>query len=766
LVATNRPYKVVGTRPVRPDGIDKVTGRAVYGPDIRLPGMLYGRVLRSPHAHANIKRVDTSKAEALPGVLAVVVNADFPRQMDGVIDLGEGAANPKWMLDNVLASDKVLYRGHAIAAVAATDAHIAEDALSLIEVEYEVLTPVVDVQDAMLENAPLLHDGMTTAEVGGMFDPSPPPASNAAPGKLSNIAKHVQFSKGDIAAGFAAADVVMEYEFDTGTYHQGYIEPHNGTAMWNQDDQVTLWLSTQGTFPVREQMALLLGLPVSRIKVVPLEIGGGFGGKIPVYMEPAAAMLSKKTGRPVKMIMTRAEVFEGTGPTSATHSRVKIGAKKDGTITAMDAHIAYEAGAYPGSPFAAGAMTAFGPYDIENGFVEAWDVVVNKPKVAAYRAPGAPAAEFAVESVLDEIARALDMDPLELRLKNAAKEGTRRVDGAVFGVIGNETVMNTIKESEHYRSELSGPNRGRGVGMGFWFNVGFESSAYANVNADGTVALVLGSADIGGTRASIAMQFAEAMGMPYEDVKPSVVDTDSIGYTMVTGGSRTAFAGGWAAYEAAMDVRRQLEERAARIWSCDRSQVQYGEDAIVRGPDGKQMTFKEIAGQLPHTGGMIQGRADVSPDTAGPAFACHCVDVEVDPETGKVEVLRYTAAQDVGTAIHPSYVEGQMQGGAQQGIGMALSEEYVYNPEGRMVNSTLLDYRMMTALDLPMIEAILVEVPNPGHPYGVRGVGEVPIVPPLATIANAIRDAVGIRVTQLPASPTRLLEQLMAKNGK
>ena len=757
MVTTDKPdYKVVGTRPIRPDGADKVTGRAEYGADYHAANLLHGRVLRSPHAHAKVLSIDTSKARALEGVRSVITNADFPQASDEVVDMGEGAAtSARWLLDNVLASDKVLYRGHPVAAVAATDAHIAEDALDLIEVEYEVLEPVLDVIEAMDDNAPLLHEILRTQEVAGMFDPP-----GGLGDKPTNIAKHAMFEAGDVDAGFADADVIIEREFRTSMAHQGYIEPHNGSAFYNRDGHLTVWTSTQGSFGIRDMTATLMDMPISSVTCVPMEIGGGFGGKIPVYLEPLAAMMSKQTGRPVKLVMTRQAVLEATGPTSGTVVRAKIGAKNDGTITAASVWLAFEAGGYPGSPFTAGAMCALGPYEIENAVVEGFDVVVNKPKVSAYRAPGAPQTEFAVESVIDELAERLEMDPMDLRQKNAAKEGTRRVDGAVFGVIGNETVMDVVKNSDHYRSELQGENRGRGVAIGFWFNVGFESSAYANVNSDGTVSLVLGSVDIGGTRASLAMQLAETLGIAGDDVKPHVVDTDSIGFTGVTGGSRTTFAGGWACYEAAMDIRRQMEERASQIWEVDRDSVSYGDDGVISGPeDGQSLTFRELAGQLPATGGLIQGQADVSPLTSGPAFAGHIVDVEVDPETGKVDVLRYTAVQDVGTAIHPSYVEGQMQGGVSQGVGMALTEEYFYSEDGTMLNSSLLDYRMPTALDLPMIETVLVEVPNPGHPYGVRGVGEVPIVPPLAAVANAVSAALGQRMTTLPLSPRQILEE-------
>ena len=757
MTTAEREYKVIGTRPVRPDGLDKVTGRAEFGPDVRLQGMLFGRVKRSPHAHAHIKRIDASKALALDGVRAVVTNADFPEMEDAVAELGETISTFKWVRDNVLASDKALYRGHAVAAVCATDPHIAEDALDLIEVEYEPLPPVLNVHDAMAAGAPQLHDEMHTNEMIARFVAGPEYGD-----ERSNIASHLRFEEGDVEAGFAESDVVIEREFETAMTHQGYIEPQNGTAFWSRDDELTVWVSTQGAFSVREQLSHLLELPLASVKVIPMEIGGGFGGKLPVYMEPLAALLSRQTGRPVKMSMTREEVFIGTGPTSATYVRAKIGAKRDGTLVAAEAYLAFEAGAYPGSPVGAGASCMFASYDIPNQMADAYDVVTNKPKVQAYRAPGSPQGTFAMESLLDELAERLEMDPMELRRKNASREGTRGTTGVAFGRIGAEEVMDAAVESPHYRSELSGENRGRGVAVGFWFNAGMESSAYAAANADGTVNLVLGSVDIGGQRAALAMQFAETMGIAYDEVKPQVVDTDSVGFTHVTGGSRTTFASGWAVYEAALDLRRRLEERAAEIWEVDRDQVSYEQgDATIRGPDGKQVAFKELCEQLPGSGGMLQGSADVAPTTVGPAFACHIVDVEVDPETGKVDVLRYTAVQDVGTAIHPAYVEGQIQGGAAQGIGMALNEEYVYDDEGRMVNSSLLDYRMPTTLDLPNIETIIVEVPNPGHPYGVRGVGEVPIVPPLAAVANAIHDAIGVRVQKLPASPTALLEELL-----
>jgi len=746
---STQQYSVIGTRPIRHDGADKVTGRAVYGADVQLNGLLHGAILRSPHAHARIKRIDTSKAAALPGVRAIVTADDFPEGPDRIVDLGEGATPLSYIRGNVMAKGKVLYRGHAIAGVAATNAHIAEEAAGLIEVEYEPLPCVLTAPDAMKDGAPLLHEDLHTSELGAKTD------------RASNVAEHFRHTKGDIEKGFAAADVIVEREFHTATVHQGYIEPHNTTALWNNDGRVLIWCSTQGSFVVRDTTACILELPVSQVKVTPTEIGGGFGGKIPVYLDPVAALLSKKTGRPVKILMSRKDVFEASGPTPGSYIKVKIGVTKDGKITAAQGYLAYEAGAYPGAMTGPGAMCVFAAYDIANMMVDGYDVVVNKPSTAAYRAPGATNAAFATETVMDEIADKLGIDPIDLRLKNAAKEGTQRVDGPKFKKIGCIEVLEAMKNHPHYKAPLEGTNRGRGVAIGYWFNVGLPSSCTLSVNADGTVNLVEGSTDIGGTRTSIAMQAAEVLGIPAEQVHPTVVDTDSVGFTAVTGGSRTTFATGMAAYEAAQDVMRQMKERAAKLWEtqADKVDVKSG----VFSSNGHSMSFAELAGRLGETGGPILGRGAVNPRGVGGSFAGAIADVEVDVETGKVTVLRFTSVQDAGRAIHPSYVEGQMQGGSVQGIGWALSEEYYMSADGAMMNSSLLDYRMPTSLDLPMIDTQIVEVPNPGHPFGVRGVGEANIVPPPAALANAIAHAAGVRLRTLPMKPSTVMEAIWSK---
>ena len=748
-------FKVVGTRPVRHDGTDKVTGRAVYGADIQLPGLVHGKILRSPHAHARIKSIDTVRAAAHPGVLAVVTHADLPWTDDRLMEVGEDQVmSLRYLSTAVLADDKALHKGHPVAAVAASNPHAAEEALDLIEVEYEVLPSVTNVEDAMRPGAPVLHEDITAPEGLGF---------EAESG--SNVAGHAQQALGDAEAAFAEADVVVEREFRTKMVHQGYIEPQTCTALWGQDGRLTIWNSSQGQFGMRDQICRVLDVPVSEVKVVPLEIGGGFGGKLRAYLEPVAALLSKKTGHPVKITMSRADVLEATGPTSGSYTKIKVGATKHGKLIAGKALIAFESGAYPGSSHNGAATSMFSPYEIDNIHLDSYDVVNNMPSTAAYRAPGAPIGAFAGESVIDEIAEKLGIDPVELRLKNAAREGTRMANGVMHPCIGAVEMMEAVHEHPHYNEPLADEHTGRGVAFGSWGNGAGPACVIANLQTNGKFSLVEGSVDIGGTRTAVSQQFAEVLGIPVEDIMPQIGDTDSIGYTSNTGGSSVAFKSGYAAYEAAHDVKRQLIERAARVWETDAENVRYDEGTLSHVSDPElSMSYKEVAETANATGGPIVGRANVTSTGAARAYAAMIVDVRVDPDTGKTDVVRCTAFQDAGIAIHPSYVEGQIQGGAAQGIGWALNEEYNMAEDGHMNNTSLLDYRMPTALDLPMIEAVIVEVPNPGHPFGIRGVGEAGIVPPLAAMANAVYRATGVRMTDLPMSPPAIAASL-ARNG-
>ena len=754
----SQQYRVVGTRPIRHDGVDKVIGAAKYGADTQLSGMVHGKILRSPHAHARIRSINTEKAEAMPGVVAVATSKDFPIIEDQIIDFTEAQGSVRQMAEHVMAADKVLYKGHALAAIAAVNPHVAQEALALIEVDYEVLPTVLTLHDAIKDDAPILHDTLTTmfrVDRGSRGEDT---------GVKGNIAGHIQHKLGDIEKGFAEADVIVEREFETQTVHQGYIEPHASTAVWAADGRVTIWTCTQGAFAIRASTAAIMAIPESSVKVVPTEIGGGFGAKITTYLEPVAAVLSKKSGKPVRIVMDRKEVFEGTGPTSATHTRCKIGATKAGKITAAQLYMAYEAGAYPGSPVGGGAMAATGPYNIENLLIDGYDIVCNKQKVQAYRAPGQPQGCFAVEPVIDELAEKLGIDPMDFRLMNVSKEGDRMATGVPHAILGCREMEEDMKSHAHYNAPLNGPNQGRGVAVGFRWQGGQASSATINVNSNGTINLITGSVDIGGTRTAVAMQAAEVLGLRAEDVAPTVADTDVIGYTATTGGSRTAFDTGLAAITAAEEVKRQMVSRAALIWEVQEEDIAFQDATFVclKNP-ADRLTFKELAGRLMRTGGPITCSAMSNTGGVGPIIAGNIIDVEVDPETGKVDILRCTAFIDAGKAVHPSYVEGQMQGGTVQGIGWALNEEYFYSDDGTMNNSSFLDYRMPTALDLPMIDTVITEVPNPRHPYGLRGVGEAPIIPPLAAVANAIHNAVGVRIRKLPITPGAILEALEAE---
>jgi CO/xanthine dehydrogenase Mo-binding subunit len=736
--------KWIGKRTPRPDGADKVTGRAAYAADTTMPGMIWGKVLRSPHPHARIKSIDTSKAEKLPGVKAVVTSKDI---VDFPIEKGPlmlGIQDMRWMCRNVMARERALFHGHPVAAVAADTQAIAAEACKLIKVDYEVLPFVIDVDEARKDGAPTLFDHIK-------FD-----------GKPSNIAGTLEHKLGDVEAGFREADVIVERSFKTEAVHQGYIEPHACLVSY-ADGKVTVWSSSQGQFMVRAMCAHLSGIAQSDIRAIPAEIGGGFGGKTIVYLEPVALMLSKKSGRPVKMQMSREEVMRASGPTSGSSSTVKIGARKDGTIVAGQGTWYLQAGAFPGSPIRGAAGCAFAPYNIPNVLSRGFDVVSNRSKVAAYRAPGAPIGAFSVESVLDELAEKLKMDPIQLRLKNAAKQGVKAAYGPVFPVIGYEETLRQALASGHYKAPL-GPNQGRGVASGYWFNAGGESSAHVNITEDGNVVVMTGHPDIGGSRASTANIAAELLGIHPSRINVLIGDTASVGFSNLTGGSRVTFASAMVVTQSAEIVIKQLCARAAKLWKIDPDAVTwdngYAKPAGDNAGKFEPLSLKQIAAKAPETGGPIGAGVQLNTMGAEGGFSTHIADVEVDRATGKVKVIRMTCFQDVGRAIHPGYVEGQMQGGMAQAIGWALTEEYIYNKRGQVDNPGFLDYRMPVCSDLPMLECGIIEIPNPKHPQGVKGVGEVPLVPGMAAVRNAVYNAIGIRFDHLPMSPPKVLDAL------
>ena len=757
------PYRVIGTRASRLDGLDKVTGAAKFGADINLPGMLHGKMLTSPYAHARIRDIDTSKAEAFPGVKAILTAKDFPifEDQKNIDFFAEQFRGARIMAEHFIAREKVLYVGHPVAAIAAIDPHVAEEAANLIKVDYEILPAVLSIQEAVKEDAPLVHEGLTTV----LRDR---PNGKEDSGKKSNVAGHSQLIRGNIAKGFEEAQVVVEREFSTKAVHPGYIEPFSSTAQWNRDGHVTIWTTTQGTFDVREGTATIIGIPESMLKVIAMECGGGFGGKGPNTnpLNPMAAILSRKTGLPVKMVMSRKETFESTCPAAATQIWIKLGADKNGRITAAQMSLAYQAGAFPGSPVGAGIQNGLAAYKVENIEIDGYDVITNTQKMQSYRAPGQPPATFAVEGVIDELADQLGIDPLEFRLRNAVQEGDRMPNGVMYPRIACVELEEAMKAHPHYSAPIEGPNRGRGISVAARA-IGGEGAtphvATISVNRNGTISLVTGSNDLSGTRTTVAMHAAEILGLEVEDVMSIVGDTDSAGWSGVANGSKITYATGLAAIAAAEQVKTQMASRAALIWEVQPEDVEFmdGIFMCLKNPSDR-INFRDLAGMLMRTGGPITCTGYSFPTgPGGVLFGGNIVDVEVDPETGKVEILRYTTFTDVGRAVHPDFVEGQAQGSTAQGVGWALNEEYFYTQDGTIANSTFLDYRIPTSMDLPMIDTVIVEVPNPGHPFGLRGrAGEIPIVPVIGAVANAISNATGVRMTKGPMTPGTIMEMI------
>ncbi|MBI4233288.1 MAG: xanthine dehydrogenase family protein molybdopterin-binding subunit [Chloroflexi bacterium] len=747
---TTRQYRVIGKPLPKANATDFVTGRAVYSADVSLPGMLYAKVLRSPYAHARIKRIDASKALALEGVKAVITGKDFPTVKPGAtFPLGEVPLSLEGMATLAMAGDKALFHGHAVAAVAATDPFVAEEALDLIEVEYEELPPVLTIDEAVRDNAPLVNGQLLTKDSLGAVIARQP----------SNISLQAEMLRGDVAKGMADAEVMVDETYEIGNAHQGYLEPQACVAKTDPDGKVTVWTATQGSFIVKMQLTSLFGLPQSQVRVIPTEVGGAFGGKVYCIVEPLAVLLAQKTGRPVKLVLSRQEVFLSTGPGAAGRIRVRAGAKRDGTMTALQVEVWLEAGCVAGAPVVPALILAGAPYGkVPNMQLVGYDVLTNKPRVHAYRAPGAPQAYFALEQTIDALARAIGMDLIDFRLKNASEEGAPQASGVPFVRIGMKEVLKKVKESEHWNSPLHGPNRGRGVAAGYWFGSQFISSGTVTLSPDGSAHVLVGSVDITGSRTAFQQIVAEELGLSPEQVTVTQGDTDTSPYTDVSGGSRITYTMSAALYTACQDIITQLKARSARKFGVQPDAIAYA-DGKCWVQDNPQQTasLKDLA--LGPEGALIE-RGSVSKMKPCPVFSAGVADVEVDPETGKVKLLRFTAYQDVGKAINPQRVEAQMQSGAAQGIGWAMHEEYSFNDKGVLLNPTFLDYRMPVALDLPPIGTEMVEVPAPDGPYGARGVGEAPIAHPMAAIANALYSATGIRFSRAPMTPERVLEQL------
>ncbi len=742
--------KVVGRELPRVEIFEKVTGQSVFGADVTPGGkVLYGKMVLSPHAHARITAVRTERAERLPGVRAVVTAADVPAVRYG-----------KFVRDEeYFASTKVRYVGDRIAAVAAVDEETAEEAARLIEVDYEVLPAVTSGLEAMEPDAPLIHDGYADY----WTQPS-------VEDRRGNVCNHKRLLRGDVEAGFAEADRVFEHRFHAPMVHQTYIEPHTALARFDASGRATVWVPTQAQFPLRDAIAEILDMPMTKVRVIPTEIGGGFGGKISPTVEPAAVALARKARAPVRIVMGRGEDFQTTNPRHPFHLRYKTGVKLDGTITAREIEAVLGTGYSSGSGVMisqGAAVRAPGPYRIPNLKIDSYCVYTNTPTCGAYRGPAGPQLAFASESQIDIIARELGIDPAEMRLRNAMEDGDETPAGVPLEDVHVKETVRKAAEALDAAPRAAGANIGRGMAAAHWLVGGMASSAGVKLNEDGTFAILTGLVDLSGASTSLAQIAAEVLGVSLDDVHVRTADTDFAPHSTISAGSQALKSMGGAVLLAARDVKRQIQQVAADKLEADAGDLEVGENKVfVKGSPERSVSLREVGrAALEHQRGPIVSTQSVSRLTPHPAVAAHAAEVEVDPETGHVRVLRYVAVQDVGTAVNPLSVRGQIEGGVMQGLGQALSEACTFT-DGKMDNPNLLDYKIFSALDAPPVEVHLIQHPCATGPLGAKGVGEPPIIPPPAVIANAVHDAVGVRIHDLPVTPEKIVRALKARRAE
>jgi CO/xanthine dehydrogenase Mo-binding subunit len=764
---TTRDVKGVGVSIPRPDGPEKVTGRVQYVADIPAKGLLHAKLLRSPHAHAKIVSIDVSAAKALPGVRAVLTAKDIPHLKKKAPTRAHA----------VLAIDRVVFMGQPVAAVAADELSIAEEALDLIEVEYQVLPASIDPLKAMQPGAPPVADAGTEADTSEALAHSAVAiAKSEAPAKAVNISQQARLQRGDPAAGFAQSDHVLEKTYRVPMVHQGYLEAHAVLAEWDRNGLLTLWASTQGSFNTRSEVADVLGIPENRIRVIPVECGGGFGGKIRALCEPITAVLAQVTKRPVRYVMTRREELEAGMPAPQVIIKLKTGVKRDGTLMALDAETVIDSGAYSGAVLAVSAVFLGSMYKWPSFDVRGFEVLTHKPSVAAYRAPVAPQTIFAIESHMEQIARDLNLDSVEFRMRHLIAPGDPMVNGQPWQSNGARQVLARLAEHPHWKTRKqwiaegkNGKKRGVGLALGGWLGGLQPTGATVRLNPDGTLAVLTGQVDIAGTNISLAQIAASAYGVDTDLVRITTGDTDVAPLTGLSAGSKTIYTVGAAVLQAAEDARRQTFEIAAAELEASVHDLELADGKItVRGMPDKGITLATIGKKgnlyMSKTPPVL-GKANPAFTQQAPGFAAQLARLEVDPDTGEVTIRDFVIVQDVGKAINPLGVEGQMQGGAVQSLGIALTEGLMFDDSGRLTNPSLLDYRKLTAADLPNLETIIVEVPAPAGPFGARGVGEPPIIPAPAAIANAVHDAVGARITQLPLNPERIALAVADGNG-
>ncbi|MCW5849805.1 MAG: xanthine dehydrogenase family protein [Anaerolineae bacterium] len=744
--------QVVGKPQKLLDGRDRVTGRTRFGGDIQLPGLLHIRLVLSPYAHARLERIDASRALQMPGVVAVLTADDLP----------PAARQPRSRAHAMLAHERVLFRGQPVAAVVAATEAQAMDAVDAVEVEYEMLDAAVDPLLAMAKGAPLVWpDGLPgeSEELAAHGAAATGPAE-AAP-ERSNIAATSHLTRGDAAQGFAEADVILERTYRTPIVYQAYVEPHVTLAEPSPlGDGLTVYTATQSVFGVRQTIAGALGIPETSIKIVPLTVGGAFGAKFAVF-QPLVAAVALRLRRPVRLALTRSEDILASTPAPQSIVELKMGAKRDGRLTAMQARMIFDAGCFPGAPASIAALMLGGTYRLPHLAIETVEVLTHKPSVGAYRGPGATQSTLVLEQHMDDLAHQVGLDPIEFRLRNASDEGDPLPNGTPFPQIGLRTILQRLAEHPLWRDRgPAGSGRGVGVAVGGWLG-GLEPAAAAcKMDRDGSLVISVGSVDLNGTNTTMAAIAAETFGVPIEKVRVVTGDSDSAPYAGAAGGSKITYTVGLAVQRAAAEAKQQVLNIAAERLEASADDLEIVQGAVqVRGVPDRKVALKEIGEAFMRFGGVVEpvyGRGRSAQLERAPGFAGVLAEVEVDEATSETRVTRLVIAQDVGFAINPLTVEGQMHGGAAQGVGWGLYERLVYDAGGQLLTASLMDYTVPRAAQTPAMEAVIVEVPSPNGPFGARGVGEPPIIPPGAAVANAVRAATGVRVSELPVTPEAL----------
>jgi CO/xanthine dehydrogenase Mo-binding subunit len=752
-MATTQAYTSIGKRTKRFDSPPKLTGREKFTGDLRFPGMVRARMIGSDYAHARIVSVDASAALDVPGVVAVLTHDDLPvaRSEDGVSPI------------SLFADGEALYVGHPVAIVLAETDEAARDAVDLVQIEYEELPVLIDLEAAAAEDAPKVSHG----GAGAFADEAEMHNADAATGSTDenlppNVSSSIDFERGDIEAGFAEADGIVELTLTSDVVHQGYIEPQVALAVPEQFGRMAVYTSTQGAFYGRQKVSETLGLALDDVKIVPMPVGGGFGGKF-VLIEPLVAALAKAVDRPVLLQFTREEDFLTGNPAPDSKIQIKLGAKKDGTITALDSWILFDSGAASGSPLSICGVLLGGYYKFPNLRIKGYEVQTHRPSSGSYRAPGAQQASFAIESALDELATKLDLDPMEMRLKNCAEEGDLRPNGAEWPKIGLRETLERLREHPIWqeREQRRASGSGIGIAVGGWPGGLEPATAICRLDSDGKLTVMLGSVDLNGTNTTFAQVAAESLGIDADQVNVRTADTDSAPFAGGTGGSKITYTVGVAVQRAADDAVQQIKEIAARQLEASVEDLELIDGFVrVKGVPESGISLKDVADLGMKTAGgngPVLGRGASAISSLAPGFSAHLAEVKVDEATGKVQVVNYAAAQDVGFAINPAAVEGQIHGGVAQGIGWALYEGIEYSEDGTPDASSLLDYTLPRANMIPPIDVLLVEVASAEGPYGAKGIGEPPAIPGAAAIANAIKDATGARLTDLPITPAAVL---------